>query len=155
MTSGNSVGRLRLTRTTLNRRLLLRTGYCHVCKPHGLCLAARLTSQSRAGCCLTLRLSRMAHSSALPEPTIIAPAKPFDLCDFLPQVPVFSAQRDTLRAEVSWTVAACRKAGGGKSGLHRAGCRLMAGRREARNRATETSLGDLRAAKVARLRRQG
>lgn len=32
------------------------------------------------------------------------------------------------------------KAGRGKSGLHRAGCRLMAGRREARNRATETSV---------------
>jgi hypothetical protein len=31
------------------------------------------------------------------------------------------------------------QAGRGKSGLHRAGCRLMAGRREARNRATETS----------------
>src|SRR3569623_510933 len=32
------------------------------------------------------------------------------------------------------------RGGRGKSGLHRAGCRLTAGRREARNRATETSV---------------
>ena len=82
----------------------------------------------------------MARSGAHPEPATTVPTKSFYLRAFLPQLPVFAAQRDTLRPEVSRTVAACCKAGGGKSGLHRAGCRLMAGRREARNRATETSV---------------
>ena len=106
----------------------------------GIASQLGLQANTRAACGLALSLARMARSSAHPEPATPAPAKPLQLSAFLPQVPVFAAQRVTLRAEVSWTVAACSNAGGGKSGLHRAGCRLMAGRREARNRATETSV---------------
>jgi len=41
-------------------------------------------------------------------------------------------------ARDDWVVAACRKAGGGKSGLHRAGCQITSGGRKPTASAAES-----------------